>query len=133
MKGLVISMKEKYITLTGMKYYYGFTPFKIGKKIKCQKDKNNPYDSDAIRVKIKGIGTVAYVSNSPYTTATGTYSASRIYSKVKKNFVAEVMFITNSKVICKIIDGFKEKKVSDINCSEVDIESFNHIETDKIE
>lgn len=106
-------MKDKYITLAGMNHYYGFTPFKVGKKIKCQKDKSNPYDTDAIRAKIKGVGTVAYVANSPYTTATGTYSASRIYSKVKKNFVVEVMFITNSKIICKVIEGFKEKKATE--------------------
>ena len=43
-------MKEKYITITGMKHYYGLTPFKIGKKVRCEKEPKNPFDSEAIRV-----------------------------------------------------------------------------------
>lgn len=58
----------------------------------------------------KHIGVVGYIANSPYTSATGTMTASRIQSKVKKGFTVEVMFITSSKVICKVVDGFKEKK-----------------------
>lgn len=103
-------MKDKYITIVGMNHYYGFAPFKVGKKIKCVKDKDNIYDADAIKAVIKDIGTVGYVSNTPYTTALGTMNASKLYSKVKKKFVVQVMFITNSKIICKVIDGFKEKK-----------------------
>ena len=59
---------------------------------------------------MKQIGTIGYVANSPYTVATGTKSAGGIAHKVKKKFTVEVMFITRSKVICKVIDGFKEKK-----------------------
>lgn len=103
-------MKEKYITITGMNHYYGLLPFKVGKKFTCKKDKCNPYDADAIKVIKKHIGTVGYVANIPYTSATGTLTASRIHSKVKKEFTVEVMFITSSKVICKVISGFKEKK-----------------------
>lgn len=105
-----IFMKEKYVTITGMNHYYGLTPFKIGKKFKCKKDKHNPYDQDAIKVMKKHIGIVGYIANTPYTSATGTMTASRIQSKVKKEFTVEVMFITSSKVICKVVDGFKEKK-----------------------
>ncbi|MCI1959923.1 MAG: DNA-binding protein [Clostridia bacterium] len=100
-------MKEKYVTITGVNHYYGMRPFFIGKRIKCIKDTENPYDSEAIKVVMKGIGTVGYIANSPSTCATGTMSAGRIYEKVKKNFVIEVMFITSSKVICKVVDGLK--------------------------
>lgn len=103
-------MKEKYITITGMNHYYGLRPFSVGKKVQCMKDKNNPYDSEAIKVVMKDIGTVGYIANSPYTTATGTMSAGRIYEKVKKKFVVEVMFITSSKVICRVVDGLKTSK-----------------------
>lgn len=101
-------MKEKYITITGMNYYYGMKPFSIGKRMKCIKEPGNPYDSEAIKVTMKEIGTVGYVANSPFTGATGTMSAGRIYEKVRKKFVVEVMFITASKVICKVVDGLKE-------------------------
>ena len=62
---------------------------------------------------MKEIGTVGYIANSPYTAVTGTMSAGRIYEKVKKKFIVEVMFITSSKVICKVIDGMK--KISDLS------------------
>ena len=83
-------MKKVYVTITGMKYYYGFNPFSIGKKLTCKKEHNNPYDSEAIKVTMKNIGTVGYIANSPYT-------------KVR------VMFMTSTKIICEVIDGFKDK------------------------
>lgn len=59
---------------------------------------------------MKEIGTVGYTANSPHTTATGTMSAGRIYEQVKKKFIVEVMFITSSKVICRVIEGLKTGK-----------------------
>lgn len=103
-------MKELYITITGFKHYYGATPFKVGRKIKCVKETDNPYDTEAIKATMKHIGTVGYVANSPYTVATGTKSAGAIAHKMKKKFTVEVMFITGTKVICRVVDGMKEKK-----------------------
>ena len=96
-------MKEMYITITGMSHYYGMRPFSIGKRLRCVKEFSNPYDSEAIKVVMKEIGTIGYVANSPCTTATGTMSAGRIYDRVGKKFRAEVMFITSSKVIGKVL------------------------------
>lgn len=59
---------------------------------------------------IKGIGKVGYVANSPFTKATGTLGAGGIGGYVKKKFKVEVMFITSSKVICRVVDGFKKGK-----------------------
>ncbi|MCD8380725.1 MAG: HIRAN domain-containing protein [Lachnospiraceae bacterium] len=103
-------MKEKYITVTGIKHYYGLAPFKIGKKLKCVKEPDNPYDSEAIRVTLKHVGTVGYVANSTYTTMTGTMSAGRIYEKVGKKFKAEVMFITPVGVICRVVPEEEKKQ-----------------------
>lgn len=107
-------MKDKYITITGTNHYYGMKPFSVGKKLKCIKEPDNAFDTEAIKVVIKDLGTVGYVANSPFTKATGTYGAGGIQSKVKKKFHVEVMFITSSKVICKVVDGFKDKKNKDI-------------------
>ncbi len=106
-------MKEKYITITGMNHYYGMKPFSIGKRVKCIKEKDNLYDDEAIKVVMKEIGTVGYVANSPYTVAKGTMSAGRIYEKVKKKFVVEVMFITSSKVICRVVEGLKDMEINE--------------------
>ena len=110
-------MKDTYVTITGFWHYYGVKPFKIGKVLKCVKEPSNPYDEDAIKVVIKEVGTVGYIANSIGFKATWTASASKIHDKVKKKFWVEVMFITSSKVICKVVDGFKELTVQD-SCSE---------------
>ena len=103
-------MKELYVTITGSKHYYGQAPFKVGRKIKCVKEPDNPYDAEAIRATMKHIGTVGYLANSPYTTAVGTKSAGAIGHKVKKKFTVEVMFIAGAHIICRVVDGRKEKK-----------------------
>jgi hypothetical protein len=43
---------------------------------------------------------------------------------VKKKFKVEVMFITSSKVICKVVDGFKDDKKQNIeeSCDSVEVE-----------
>ncbi|WP_207664204.1 MULTISPECIES: HIRAN domain-containing protein [Hungatella] len=102
--------QEYYITITGTSHYYGMRPFSVGKRFKCVKEPSNPYDGEAIRAVMKEIGTIGYVANSAYTTATGTMSAGRIYDRVQKKFQAEVMFITSSKVICRVVKGIGEEK-----------------------
>ena len=59
---------------------------------------------------MKHIGTVGYIGNSPYTYATGTMSAECICEKVDKKFYGRVMFITSSKVICRVVEEGKDKK-----------------------
>ena len=103
-------MTEQYITITGIKHYYGIIPFEIGRKITCVKEPDNYYDQEAIRCQVKHIGTVGYVANSTYTVAVGTKSAGRIAHKVKKKFKVQVMFVAGNYVICKVVDGLKEKK-----------------------
>lgn len=92
-----------------MDHYYGMRPFTVGKKIKCIKERDNHYDSEAIKVTMKDIGTVGYIANTPYTKAIGTMSAGRIYEKVGNKFWVEVMFITSSKVICRVLEEKKEQ------------------------
>lgn len=103
-------MKELFVTIVGFKHYYGEIPFKVGRKIKCVKEPDNPYDAEAIRATVKHIGTVGYIANSPYTVAGGTKSAGAIGNKVKKKFTVKVMFLTGTKVICRVVDGRKDKK-----------------------
>ena len=100
-------MKEHYITITGMNHYYDMKPFKIGKRLKCIKDPDNDYDDEAIKVVLKHVGTIGYVANSVYTVIKGTNSAGYIAHLVNKSFIVEVMFITGSRVICKVVDGWK--------------------------
>lgn len=111
-------MKEMYVTITGFNHYYGLAPFKIGRKIKCVKEPDNPYDSEAIKAVMKNIGRVGYIGNTPYTCATGTMSSGRIWEKVGKKFYVKVMFITSSKVICKVLEEKVEKAATEIEQKE---------------
>lgn len=98
-------MEEMYVTVTGFSNYYQKKPFSIGSILICEKDPSNKYDSEAIAVKLPIIGQVGYISNSPSTMAGGTTSAGRIYDKVEDVFYIRVLFITQSKIICRVENG----------------------------
>lgn len=88
--------------------------------MKCVKEPDNLYDGEAIKVAMKEIGIVGYVANSAYTVAVGTMSAGRIYDKVGRKFRVEVMFITASQVICRVVDEKVDK-------NEKDYENFDDV------
>ena len=98
-------MKERYITLVGMDHYYGMKPFSVGKRVRCVKERDNEFDSEAIKAVMKEIGTVAYVANSPRTVINGCMSAGRLYDRVPDKFAVQVMFITGTRVICRVVEG----------------------------
>ena len=108
--------EELYVTITGFRHYYGKKPFAIGKQLLCKKDYDNEYDDDAIKVVLRDVGTIGYIANSPYTKAEGTLSAGRIYDKVGEHFYVEVMFMTESKVICKVLPFPVEKQTKRYKC-----------------
>ncbi len=59
-------MSKIYFTLTGTKYYLGNGFLKRGMKLELEKEPDNDYDKEAIQVKMKGLGKIGYVANSPY-------------------------------------------------------------------
>ena len=75
-------MKEMYFTIAGCNHYYGSDFMEKGMKVKLVKEPDNEYDSEAIQVKIKGLGKVGYVANSPYTVKGESMSAGRLYDKI---------------------------------------------------
>lgn len=97
-------MENKYITITGFWNYFDRAPFRIGELVRCVKEPENCYDTEAIKCVVPLIGTVGYVANSHNTAALGTMSAGRVYDKVSRKFYARVMFITSSKIICRVED-----------------------------
>lgn len=102
-------MDEKFVTITATDYYLGLKPFKIGRKVRLVKEKENDYDSEAIRVELPYIDTIGYVANSIKTVYDGTLSAGRVYEKIGEKAVAQVMFITHSAVIAKILEEKADK------------------------
>lgn len=96
-------MEKDYITITGMEYYFGAKVFKVGDIINCEKEFDNDYDEEAIKVMMKTFGKVGYVGNSYRTVAKGTKSAGRIYDKVGDKFSVRVCFVTGGSVIAEVL------------------------------
>ena len=113
-------MKEMYFTIAGCNHYYGSDFMEKGMKVKLVKEPDNEYDNEAIQVKIKGLGKVGYVANSPYTVKGESMSAGRMYDKIGGKAKGKIVFVTDGGVngqryvmnicLCIISDG-KDKPV----------------------
>ena len=78
---------------------------KPGMKVKLKKEPDNEYDKEAIQVKIKGLGKVGYVANSPYTVKGESISAGRLYDKLGDKAKGKVVFVIDGGVVCRITDS----------------------------
>lgn len=96
--------EELFVTVTGFGVVRDNAPVPIGTKLVCMKEPDNLHDDDAIHVTTTGGSHVGYLANKPDTKANGTLSSSRIYDRVGRAFLIEVMFTTRTKIICKVID-----------------------------
>ena len=90
-------MAKTYFTLTGTKHYYGSDFLEKGMKIILEKEPDNEYDKEAIQVKMKGMGKIGYVANSPYTIIGDSMSAGRIYDRIDDKAKAKVVMVTSKK------------------------------------
>ena len=95
-------MKDVYFTITGMNHYHGSDFLKEGMKVKLTKEPDNPYDKEAIRVELKGLGKIGYVANSPYTVLGESKSAGRMYDMMKKKARGKVILVTMKGAVCKL-------------------------------
>ena len=103
--------KSIFITITGANNYFGKAPFKIGRAFKLEKEPDNSFDCEAIKVSHPLIGTVGYVANSIHTVYEGTHSAGRLYDKIGDSAFVEVMFITHSSVIARLLSDDEAKEI----------------------
>ena len=116
-------MTKIYFTLTGTRHYYGSDFLKSGVKIQLEKETDNKYDPEAIQVKLKGMGKIGYVANSPYTRIGESMSAGRIYDKIGKKAKAKVVLVTDHGTICSIskkslLDNQKKVKKAETEVEE---------------
>ena len=75
-------MAKIFITLTGTKHYFGNDFLEKGMKIRLEKEPDNEYDKEAIKVTYEGLGKIGYVANSSYTVIGESMSAGRLYDKI---------------------------------------------------
>ena len=95
-------MGKVYITLTGTKHYFGYEFLEKDMKLILEKEPDNEFDKEAIKVLCEGIGKIGYVANSPYTVIGETMSAGRLYDKIGDSATVKVVFKTEKGVICKV-------------------------------
>ena len=94
-------MDEIYFTITGCNYYFGNRFMEKGMKVKLVKEPDN----EAIQVKIKGLGKVGYVANSPYTVKGEAMSDGRLYDRLGDKAKGKIAFVIGGGAICKIVDN----------------------------
>ena len=85
-------------------HFFGTTVFRVGDVISCEKEFDNDFDEEAIKVMMKTFGKVGYIANSSGTVAKGTKSAGRIYDKVGDKFFVRVCFVTGGSVIAEVVN-----------------------------
>ena len=124
-------MKNIFVTITGQNHYLGMKPYKVGRIVKLVKDKDNEYDEDAIAVVLPFIDVIGYVANSTNTVFQGTYSAGRIYDKIGDSVFAEIMFITHSSVIARVLTENEELEFKKANGIEADVKDSESVKEEK--
>ena len=88
-----------------------------------EKEPDNEYDKEAIKVTYEGLGKIGYVANSSYTVIGDSMSAGRIYDKIGKKAKAKVVLVTDHGAICSIskkslLDNQKKVKKSEAEIEE---------------
>lgn len=96
-------MEEKFVSIVGLKHYYGSEIFRVGQILTLKKDHDNPHDDEAVEAIIESVGKAGYLANSPYTVARGTRSAGRVYDSFDQEIRCEVCFVVKDTVIGKLI------------------------------
>ena len=104
-------MEEMYFTIAGCSHYYGTQFMEKGMKVKLVKEPDNEYDKEEIQVKIKGLGKVGYVANSPYTVQGESMSAGRLYDKIGDKAKGRIVFVIGGTAVCRITDDGMQKQV----------------------
>lgn len=89
-----------WFTLTGTNHYLGDDFLEKGMKVRLEKEPDNKYDREAIKVMMKGLGHIGYVANSPYTVVGECYSAGRLYDKIGDTAKGKVFMVMSKGVLC---------------------------------
>lgn len=93
-------MKKIYFTITGMNHYSVSQCLKKGMTVHLEKDPDNKYDREAIRVTMEGLGKIGYVANSTNTVKGESYSAGRLYDKIGDTAKGKVKYIFDNSAVC---------------------------------
>lgn len=92
-----------YFTITGLVQRLPDTEFiKPGMIVTLEKEPDNEWDKEAIKVLMPGLGHIGYVANSVRTVMGDSYSAGRLYDKIGDTATAKVLYNMDTAVICEM-------------------------------
>ena len=97
-----------YFTITGLDFRYGDEFLEKGTEVMLEKEPDNEYDKEAIRVKLPGLGTIGYVANSVRTVLGDSYSAGRLYDKIGDTAAGIVAYNLINGVVCELVQEQSE-------------------------
>lgn len=97
-------MDKMFFTIAGTQFYHGKDFFEKDMKVRLVKEPDNPFDKEAILVKVEGLGDVGHVANSPYTVVGESYSAGRLYDKIGDTAEGTVLYIVDGGVLCYVME-----------------------------
>lgn len=92
-------MNKMFFTIAGTQFYHGKDFFEKDMKVKLVKEPDNPFDKEAILVKLEGLGDVGHVANSPCTVIGESYSAGRLYDKIGDTAEGTVLYVVDNGVL----------------------------------
>lgn len=98
------TQSARYVAVVGCENYFGYRIFKPGMLVKLEKEPDNDYDMEAIRVVVSPIGKVGYVANSVRTVPLGCHSAGRVYDTFDEYTLGIVRFVTDTVVIVELAE-----------------------------
>ncbi len=93
---------KTYFTITGTCFHHGQDFFREGMKVRLEKEPDNKYDKEAIKVTMKGLGQVGYVANSPRTVIGDSFSAGRLYDRIGDTAKGKVVMVTGHGILCAL-------------------------------
>lgn len=97
-------MNKIFFTIAGTQFYHGKDFFEKDMEVKLVKEPDNPFDKEAILVKVEGLGDVGHVANSPHTVVGESYSAGRLYDKIGDTAEGTVLYVVDDGVLCCIME-----------------------------
>lgn len=95
-------MEKIYFTIAGTSHYYGQEYFEPKMEVTLNKEPDNKYDKEAIRVEMDGIGLVGYVANSPHTVLGDSMSAGRLYDRIGDIAIGVVKYVLPQGILCEL-------------------------------
>ncbi len=95
--------KKIYFTATGLVQRLPDTEFlKPGMKVELEKEPDNEWDREAIKIKMPGLGQIGYVANSVRTVVGESFSAGRLYDKIGDTARGAVLYNMGSALVCEL-------------------------------